>query len=152
MNTFKTNPYQTDIETLEKQLKTTIGTGLSSQEAKDRFKIYGPNTIKEEKLTSPIKVLLKQFLSPLMYILLIAAVASFLIGEIRDLIVIIIAVTINVVMGFMQEWKAEKAVAALKAYEVPECTVRRDGKIVVIKAQELVPLCDLDQLRAYQSC
>lgn len=132
-------PYQTNIETLCKELKTNLSTGLSKGEARLRFETYGPNTIKEEKKLSPLMLVIRQFLSPLMYILLIASVASLLIGEVKDAIVIFIAMIINVIIGFTQEWKAEKAAEALKAYEALHCQVRRDDKIVLIEAKKLVP-------------
>jgi Ca2+-transporting ATPase len=74
-----------------------------------------------------------------MFILLIATVLSSLIGEMRDAIVISIAVIINVIVGFFQEWKAEKAAYALKKFEVHHCHVRRDGKEIYIEAKKLVP-------------
>ena len=131
--------YQNDIETVCRNFETNLKVGLSTQEAQNRLKSYGPNLIKEAKPKSPFIILFRQFLSPLMYILLIAAVASLLIGEIKDAIVIGIAVMINVIIGFIQEFKAEKAATTLKAYEVPYCHVQRDGTVFEIDARELVP-------------
>jgi Ca2+-transporting ATPase len=74
-----------------------------------------------------------------MFILLIAAGLSFTIGEIKDTIVILIAVIINVILGFVQEFKAEKAARTLKSFEVPYCNVKRDGAIYSIPAKNLVP-------------
>lgn len=133
------HPYQSDIETVTKQFETNLKAGLSSHQAAERLKTFGRNTIKEVKAKSPFIIFLQQFLSPLMYILLIASIASMLVGELKDAIVISIAVIINVIIGFVQEWKAEKAATALKAYEVPRCHVQRDGNIVEIDARELVP-------------
>jgi len=132
-------PYQNDIETVCRNFETNLKAGLTTQDAKERLKAHGPNIIKDAKPKSPFVILLQQFLSPLMYILLIAAVASLFIGEFKDAIVISIAVIINSIIGFIQEWKAEKAVTTLKAYEVPRCHVQRDGKIFEIDARELVP-------------
>jgi Ca2+-transporting ATPase len=132
-------PYKQNIEDVCKTFETNIDEGLTQYEAKKRLEKYGLNQIKEGKAKSPLIILLQQFLSPLMYILLIAAVASIIIGEMSDAVVIGIAVAINTIIGFLQEWKAEKAAVALKAYEVAHCRVRRDDKIFSIKASELVP-------------
>lgn len=131
--------YQIDTKAIEKKFETNTKTGLSLYEAKKRLEAHGSNKLKEEKLKSPFLIILQQFLSPLMYVLLIAAIASTVIGEISDAIVIGLAMLMNVVIGFIQEWKAEKAAASLKAYEVQRCNVRRNDKIISINAQELVP-------------
>ena len=132
-------PYQIDIKSLYENLKTNPESGLTQKEASVRLQKYGLNKIKDEKKVSPFIIFLRQFLSPLMYILLIAAIASFIIGEVKDSIVISIAVLINVIIGFIQEWRAEKAVISLKAYEVHHCNIIRDGKQETIKAENLVP-------------
>lgn len=132
-------PYQIDIKKLCKDLNTDCTKGLLSEEAKKRLSTHGPNTIKEDTKTSPIKIFFQQFLSPLMYILLFAALASFLVGEVKDAFVISIAVMINVIIGFFQEWKAEKAASTLKSYEVHFCQARRNNKIMSIEAKDLVP-------------
>jgi P-type Ca2+ transporter type 2C len=133
------NFYQMKIEQISQDLKTNIETGLSKKEIKSRLEKYGPNTLPEEKPTGPLMILVRQFLSPLMFILLIAATVSFLIGEVTDSIVIAMAVGINTILGFVQEFKAEQAAQKLKTYEVLHCNVRRDGKIISIKAKDLVP-------------
>jgi Ca2+-transporting ATPase len=132
-------PYQIDIKDVCKNFNTDLSSGLTSKESEKRFREHGPNRIKEDKKISPLIILLQQFLSPLMYILLIATIASLFIGEIKDAIVISIAVIINVVIGFIQEMKAAKAAQALKAYEVHHSQVRRDGKIISIESKKLVP-------------
>jgi len=131
--------YQTNPEAICKKLDTNCQTGLSPYQAKIRLEKYGPNRIKEEKRKSTLLIFFQQFLNPLIYILLIAAVVSFLIGEKKDAIVIAIAVIINTIIGFIQELRAEKAASALKAYAVAFCSVRRNGKVEQIKTQELVP-------------
>jgi len=132
-------PYRSTLEEVIKHFETNLKAGLSSNQATERLKTFGPNSIKEAKAKSPFIIIFQQFLSPLMYILLVAAIASLFIGEAKDAIVISIAVIINVVIGFIQEWKAEKAATALKSYEVPRCQVQRDGNIFEIDSRELVP-------------
>ena len=131
--------YQEEIESLTKCLETNTKTGLSREQVEKRLKEYGPNKIKEEKATSPLTIFFRQFLSPLMYILFVAAIASIFIGHTNDAIVIGIAVAINVFIGFFQEWKAERAALSLKSYEVPHCQVLRNGEIISIETILLVP-------------
>ncbi len=131
--------YQKKIETVISNLKTNIEAGLDKQKISSRLEKYGQNIIAESKKVSPIKIFLKQFLSPLMFILLIATVLSLFIGDNKDAIVIFAAVIINVIVGFIQEWKAEKSAQALKQYEVLYCNVIRDGKQIKIEAKYLVP-------------
>ncbi|MCK4650801.1 HAD-IC family P-type ATPase [Candidatus Babeliales bacterium] len=131
--------YKIKLEKIISELKTNIPNGLSNKEAKKRLQKYGPNIIPEKKPLNAFFIFLKQFLSPLMFILLIASALSFLIGEIKDTIIILIAVAINIILGFIQEFKAEKAAQALKSFEVPFCNVRRNEKIISIPAKNLVP-------------
>jgi len=131
--------YQLKIEDIEKKLVTSIKDGLSESEQKKRLEESGPNKIEEKRKFSILKILLSQFLSPLMYVLFIAAIASLLIREFTDAIVIGIAVLINVIVGFIQEFRAERAIESLKKYEVSFCEVRRDGKNLKIESEKLVP-------------
>jgi len=88
--------------------------GLSEQEAVNRLRRYGPNALTDEQQISIIKVALHQFTSPLIYLLLIAALITFLLGEYIDTGVIMAVVVINAIIGFMQELKAEENVRSLK--------------------------------------
>jgi ATPase, P-type (transporting), HAD superfamily, subfamily IC/ATPase, P-type (transporting), HAD superfamily, subfamily IC len=118
---------------------TTNLTGLTSQEAQRRLTQYGYNKITEEKSPSWLKILIRQFLSPMMYILMAAAIASFFIREMKDVIVITIALLINVTLGFIQERKAERSLSSLKTYEKTYAQVRRDGTIKLLESTVLVP-------------
>ncbi len=131
--------YQITTDQVVKDLKTNIQKGLTLKQAKKRLQEHGPNIIPEKKPPSTFLIFIKQFLSPLMFILLFAAIISVLIGEAKDAIVISIAVAMNTILGFIQEFKAEKAAQALKKFEVKHCNVKRDGKIVNIEAKNLVP-------------
>lgn len=131
--------YQKKIDTVISNLKTTIEEGLSKKEITLRLKKYGHNIIIKPKKASPIKILTKQFLSPLMIVLLIATILSIFVGEYKDAIVISIAVIINVIVGFIQEWKAEKSAQALSKYEILHCNVIRDKEKIKIEAKYLVP-------------
>ncbi len=131
--------YQQTIEQVVKSLNTNTHDGLTQEEVKKRLQKYGPNSIPEKKPTSAFIIFLKQFTSPLMFILLIASVLSVIINEPGDAIVIMIAVVVNVIIGFFQEYKAQKAALSLKSYEVPHCYAKRNGKIAFIKSRDLVP-------------
>ncbi len=120
--------------------------GLSAQEARRRLARYGPNELQTEHRDSPLQILVRQFLEPLVIVLLIAALVSLLIWLIQmdeplpyDAMVILAIVLLNGILGFVQEYRAEKAVETLKAMAAPESSVRRDGLPQRIPAQELVP-------------
>ncbi|MBA5941749.1 MAG: HAD-IC family P-type ATPase [Methanophagales archaeon] len=112
--------------------------GLTSDEAKVRVKKYGYNEL-EVKKRSPITRFLLQFHSSLLYILVVAAIICFFLGKFMDMLVILGVVLATVIIGFIQEGKAEASLEALKKMIVPECTALRDGKKQVIPARELVP-------------
>ena len=131
--------YQKQIQEIETHFSTSLELGLSSEVIAQHLGQYGPNALPEQKPTSVFTIFFRQFLSPLMFVLLFAAIASFFIGEINDAILIAIAAFINVFIGFFQEWKAQRAAIALKSYEVPKATVKRDGTIQIISAKDLVP-------------
>ena len=106
--------------------------GLSQEEALRRNKQYGINELPEKRKILPIFLYLKQFNSLLIYILLIAAVISFAVNHVLDATVIIAVVIVNSIVGFIQEYKAEKTVAALKKMIVKFAKVYRDGKLIKI--------------------
>ncbi len=113
--------------------------GLSEAEAQERLKRFGPNELGQVKTTPAWKIFLDQFKSILIVILLVAAVVSYFLGEHLDAIVITVIVFACAVLGFVQEWRADRAVAALRAMATPEATVRREGRDKKIPAREVVP-------------
>jgi len=113
--------------------------GLSAEEAKERLNKFGPNEIPEKKPINPIIIFLKQFNSILIYILIAAAAISFFSSHIIDTYVICIIILINAFMGFLQEFKAEKAIQALKKLVVPYAKVFRSGELIKISAHNIVP-------------
>ena len=113
--------------------------GLSQEEAQKRLVQYGPNELKKEKGTSPIKMFLEQFADILIIILLVATGLSLFLGEITDAIVIIAIVFATAILGFVEEFRSEKAVEALKKMAAPTAIVLRDGKEIKVQTGELVP-------------
>ncbi len=113
--------------------------GLSSDEAKRRLIKYGLNELKERKKRSPFMMFLDQFRDFMIIVLILAAIISGIIGELSDTIAIIVIVILNAVIGFVQEYRAEKAMAALKKMAAPTALVIRDGAPANIPASELVP-------------
>ncbi len=130
--------YQQDKDKIFSLLKTS-SRGLSSEEAAARLKQYGPNELIEKKRKSPIMMFLDQFKDFMILVLICAAVISGFIGDISDTIAIIVIVAINSIIGFIQEYRAEKAMEALKRMAAPTATVLRDEKQGTIPATELVP-------------
>jgi len=121
------------------ELFNTTKQGLHPAEAEERFNQYGKNELIEKKKTSILILLLHQFKDVMIFILLIAAVISFVVGDIKDALVILIIVLLNAVIGFVQENRAEKAMEALKKMAAFNATVRRGGNILKIPASGLVP-------------
>jgi magnesium-transporting ATPase (P-type) len=113
-------------------------TGLTSSEAEQRIRLHGYNEL-AVKHRGPLLRFLLQFHNPLLYILLVAAAVAGLLAEFIDMWVIIGVVLATVVIGFIQEGKAESSLAALKNMLVNECSVLRDGVLTRIPARELVP-------------
>ena len=113
--------------------------GLSSKEALIRLKKHGKNEIQKFKKISPLFIFLNQFRSFIIYVLLAATVLAFVLGETTDAIVILVIVILNALLGFVQEYKAEKSIEALRKLSAPTATVLRDNKTIRINSSEIVP-------------
>lgn len=113
--------------------------GLDSTEAEKRKTQYGPNELVQKKKISIFRLFLHQFKDVMILILLVAAVISFIVGDSKDTIVILIIVFLNAIIGFVQEYRAEKAMEALKKMSSLNATLRRAGTIVQVPATEVVP-------------
>lgn len=125
------------VEEVLRKLGSRFG-GLSSKEVEERLKTYGFNELIAKK-KSPIMMFLNQFANFLIGILLAATVISLALGEVIDAIAIMIIVLIMGVMGFIQEFRAERTLEALKKLAAPTCKVLRDGEERVIPAREVIP-------------
>ncbi|PKN85732.1 MAG: ATPase [Chloroflexi bacterium HGW-Chloroflexi-8] len=121
------------------EVESNLEQGLSNSEVQTRLQKYGSNELIDRGTKNPWKILLEQLTETMVVILLISAVITFFLHEYTDAIVILVIVILNSILGFTQEYKAEQAMAALKKMAVPKVRVRRDGHIVEIPAQQLVP-------------
>ena len=123
----------------------TSAAGLSSQEAQKRLEKYGPNKLKEAEKPSLLQRFLAQLKDPMLIILMIAAAVSAITGvlsgegEWAEVIIIMAVVLLNAILGVVQESKAEAAIEALQTMTAATCKVLRDGKMVVLHSDELVP-------------
>ncbi|MFN0175967.1 MAG: cation-translocating P-type ATPase [Saprospiraceae bacterium] len=113
--------------------------GLSTSQAEERLKAHGPNELLEKKKKPLWLLFLLQFKDVMILILIAAAVVSGLVGDLTDTIVILIIVLLNAVIGFVQEYRAGKAMEALKKMSAQSATVIREGTPVQIDASALVP-------------
>ena len=124
-----------------------ISMGLSTKEAERRQKNYGLNEISHKKKASPIVIFLSQFNDFIVWVLIAATIISGLMGDMADAVTILIIVVVNAIMGFVQEYRTEKSLEALKELAAPTCKVIRDGVLKVINSIE-VTLGDLIVLEA----
>jgi len=135
----RTNWYLLENEKVSSKLSTDLEKGLSSELAKERLKSHGYNELISKEGPTIWQMLLSQFQDFLVLILIGASLVSALIGEVTDSVVIILIVVLNATLGVVQEFKANKALEALKKMAAQEAKVIRDGKIIEIPARELVP-------------
>lgn len=131
--------YQKSVEETVKEQKTDLKNGLTNEEARKRLEKMGPNKLKEGKGRTPFQMFLDQFKDVLVIILLISALISAFLGETSDAVVITIILILNATLGVVQEYKAEKSLAALKEMAAPDAVVLRDGQQQKIRASALVP-------------
>ena len=111
--------------------------GLTSSEAQKGLEKYGPNEIMQKEKISPIKIFLAQFNDFMVWVLIGATIISGFMGDIADAVTISIIVVINAFLGFIQEFKTEKSLDALKSLAAPTCKVLRDGNIKIVNASEV---------------
>jgi Ca2+-transporting ATPase len=130
--------YQIEPQAAVKELGSNSATGLSESEGARRLSEFGRNELIESGIKSPWLIFLDQMKELMVIILIIAAVISALLGDYSDAIAIGAIVILNAVLGFSQEYRAEKAMAALKKLAVPSVKVRRNGEVSEISAVNLV--------------
>lgn len=113
--------------------------GLTPDQIDERIKKFGLNQLQQKQRISALQIFINQFKSPLIYLLLVAVAASFFIGHILDASMIFIIVIVNALLGFTQDWKAEKAIEVLNRMFVKKARVVRNKKQQMIDAKYLVP-------------
>lgn len=121
------------------ELDTDPERGLAKGEAEERLERYGPNRIRSGEVVPWWRLVLRQFADPLIYILLLAALVSLLITEYVDTAVILAVVILNGTIGFVQEFRARKAIQSLAEMSAPKARVIRDGEEREIPSEEVVP-------------
>jgi len=132
------NWHSFSIKEAFQKLKTSEE-GLSLAEVEKRLEEFGENKLPEEKPLSSFRMLLEQFKSPLIYILVIAGIATLVFKEFTDAIVIFGAVSLNTIVGFVQENKASKTLTELKKIIRHETEVLREGNLKIVNSEEVVP-------------
>ncbi len=131
--------HRQDLTSVLKQLDVEPLRGLTKEEASRRLKKYGRNELVEHGTRSAWRILWEQLTSSLVVVLIVAAVISALLRDYKDALAIAAIVILNALLGFIQEYRAEKALIALKKFAVPSVRVRRDGEVNDISAVNLVP-------------
>ncbi|TFE31831.1 calcium-translocating P-type ATPase, SERCA-type [Cohnella luojiensis] len=130
--------HQLGEEQLLEVLNSDIKKGLEPDEASKRLQAQGPNELAEKRGESPLKLLLNQFKDFMVLVLLGATVISGLLGEMLDALTIVAIILINGVLGFYQEYRAERSLRALKELSAPSAKVIRGGEYLQVAARELV--------------
>ncbi len=131
-------PHASDIAAVLRELETSTD-GLTQAEADARLKQFGPNELQHKKHDGPFGILASQFRNPLILLLMAAGALSLVIGEALEAFGIGIIIVLNVLLGFHQEYRAERALEALEKIAAPECRVRRDGERRHVPASQVVP-------------
>ncbi len=131
--------WRLDTSAVAAALETRAETGLPAEGAAERLERFGPNELVEKKQRPAWRLLLDQFTSAMIIVLLVAAVITALIGETKDTLIILAIVVFNGIVGFIQEYRAEQAMDALKRMSSPEARVVRDGEVRLVPAREVVP-------------
>lgn len=137
--------YTLSTKEVEKQMQTNIEFGLNEKQVEDKQNKFGLNKLEEKKKESIVIKFIKQFNDFMIIILIIASIISAVVARLEgsndyfDSIIIIAIVVFNVIMGLVQEAKAEKSLEALKKMTAPTCRVKRNGKISTIKSEQIVP-------------
>ncbi|ABA58590.1 Cation transporting ATPase, E1-E2 type [Nitrosococcus oceani ATCC 19707] len=128
-----------DSEEVLQRLGTHPERGLALETVRERLVAHGKNAIQEAARRSVWRMILGQFRDFMVIVLIVAAVVSGIVGEPRDAIAIVVIVVLNAIVGAIQEYRAERAVAALRRMAAPDAQVCRNGEIQTIPATELAP-------------
>jgi len=120
-------------------LDTDPSRGLGSEEVARRRESSGPNSLPEQRPPAIVDLVLRQFASVLIYVLLAAAVLSLILGDVVEFVAVVAIAVLNATLGYLQESRAEKALAALRSMSAPSASITRDGSRRSVEAEDLVP-------------
>jgi len=132
------NAHVNDVAYLSAQLEVDVNHGLSNHEAASRLQKDGPNKIKDSEGISVFQILLRQVSNSLTLVLVITTILSFSLNDYIEAAVILAVIFLNIVVGFIQDYRAEQTILSLQALSSPECKVLRGEQIQVVKAETLV--------------
>ncbi|MFB0560173.1 MAG: calcium-transporting P-type ATPase, PMR1-type [Candidatus Lokiarchaeia archaeon] len=127
-----------NVESVETALKTG-NSGIKTEVVKSRLEEFGPNILQEKKGPSALRIFAEQFKNYLIIILIAATIIAIFLGDFTDALVISVVIILNTLLGFYQEYRAEKSIEALKKLTAPKAIVVREGHQEEIPASELVP-------------
>ncbi len=130
--------YSISTQEVLKQIGSNVN-GLDDAAVQQKLAEHGKNELKAKKKTSPLIIFFRQFANVMILVLGIAAIISAFIGEVSDTIVILVILILNAVIGFIQEYRAEKAIEALQKMAAPFSNIIRNGKTIELAAAEIVP-------------
>ena len=131
--------YKQHIETVIKQFSSDLRAGLDEDAIQSATHLFGKNVLKAANTRNIFQILLGQFASPLIILLIAASLASFYLQQPRDGLILLIIVVMNGLIGFYQEWRSENILASIKKLVVDKCTVIREGRSVEIFSEDIVP-------------
>ena len=131
--------YALEKDVVIKELNSNYIKGLTESEAKDRLKTFGENSLPKKKRDSILKIFIRQMMNPIILLLVVTVVFSFLIDEVIDALAIIFIILIDLVMGTIQEWRAEKNADSLQSLIKYKVKVIRDSEEKQIDSTLLVP-------------
>jgi len=131
--------YQQQTEEVIKQFKSNKTAGLSDEAIVEARRQYGSNILKATNIIYPFRIFCRQFISPLVLILIFASALSFYLGQLRDGSILLAIVLVNALIGFYQEWKSENILASLNSLVADKCDAVRNGKVIEILSSALVP-------------
>jgi len=137
---FKELPWHTmEAAAVAERLSVDVSAGLDEDRVSALRAEYGPNALAEQRPVSPARIILNQFRDFMILVLVVAAVISGVVGEAQDAIAILVIVFLNATVGVVQEYRAERALEALRSLAAPTAQVKRDGKVRTMPAVELAP-------------
>lgn len=137
--TLAVEPHCLSVSEVADGLRVDASRGLTTADYGERLAVAGPNELREAGQRSPWQILWEQLSGAMVLLLFGAAVVSLVLHEVTDAIAILIIIVLNAILGFVQDFRAEKALAALKKMAVPTVRVRRDGTVSEVPAVDLVP-------------